>query len=475
MNDVFSFDSFGLSENLLQAIQELGFQSPSPIQQQVIPHILARRDLIGQAQTGTGKTGAFGLPALHILLQHPGMQLLVMTPTRELAAQVSEELFRFGRYAGIKTATISGGHAFKGQIEALRKGVQVIVATPGRLLDLLSSGSVPNFSPGIVVLDEADEMLDMGFLEDIKHIFRLLPTQRQTLLFSATMPLPIQQLGEQILQHPLTIKAAQKETVNQDIEQFYYVIREEERDDAIIRLIDAQGPEKGVIFCRTKKDVDRLTHLLVQVGYLARGLHGDMEQPQREEVIRSFRTQEVRFLVATDVAARGLNVPNVSHVFNYHLPFDPNSYVHRIGRTGRAGNKGIASTLLTLRERYEMQRFEKALKTKIQAKSIPSLGDVKKVKRQQLAQQILAQPIHDEAEAVLAHLSTSPSLALQLVSCLLSREKIRGPEQIGCQHRLSEPMHERQKGSGIKKEMRHRAGPQFSRNRRKGDEHRSKR
>jgi ATP-dependent RNA helicase DeaD len=435
-----TFESFGLAEGIIQALQEADFKIPSPIQQEVIPHILAGRDLIGQAQTGTGKTGAFGLPALHLLQQSPGAQMLVMTPTRELAKQVSDELYRFSRHLGIKTATICGGKAFKGQIESLQNGVQVLVATPGRLLDLLQSHELPNFRPTIVVLDEADEMLDMGFLEDIKQIFDFLPKKRQTLLFSATMPIAIKHLAEKILHHPLFISATRKETVNQDIEQFYYMIREEDRDYALIRLIDNEDPEKAIIFCRTKKDVDRLTHFLVTAGYVARGLHGDMEQPQREEVIRNFRTEHLRFLVATDVAARGLNVANISHVFNYHLPFDPNNYLHRIGRTGRAGNKGVASTFLTSREWRDFQRFEKVLGTRIHQREIPTLKEVKNTKRRQLAQQIMTQSIHEETDHLLQLMQEADpaTVASKLISLLLSQQVVMGPERIGIERRPSD-------------------------------------
>lgn len=439
-----TFCSFGLHEGIMQALEEANFKTPSLIQQEVIPHILAGRDLIGQAQTGTGKTGAFGLPALHLLQQSPQSQMLVMTPTRELAKQVSDEIYRFSKHLGIKTATICGGKSSKGQIDSLQKGIQVLVATPGRLLDLLGSQRLPNFQPSIVVLDEADEMLDMGFLEDITHIFKYLPQKRQTLLFSATMPLPIQKLAEKILHHPLLISVKQKEKVNQDIEQFYYMIREEERDYAVIRLIDYENPEKAIIFCRTKKDVDRLTQTLLDAGYAARGLHGDMEQPQREEVIRSFRSDHLHLLVATDVAARGLNVSNVSHVFNYHLPFDPTNYVHRIGRTGRAGKKGVASTLLTTREWRDFQRFEKVLGTKIQQKDIPTLNQVKLSKKHHLANKILAHTIHEEVDDLLKLMKDVDAtiLASKLISMLLGQQAILGPDQIGLEKRQGKEIKE---------------------------------
>lgn len=432
-----AFESFGLHENILQALEEAHFKVPSLIQQQAIPHILMGKDLVGQAQTGTGKTGAFGLPSLHLLQKDPKAQMLVIVPTRELAKQVSDELYRFGRYVGIKTAVICGGKSFKGQIDSLQNGARVLVATPGRLLDLFESGKLTDFQPSIVVLDEADEMLDMGFFEDIKLIFQFLPQKRQTLLFSATMPLLIQKLAEKILHQPLFISAIKQEAVNQNIEQCYYMIREEERDHAMIRLIDYENPEKAIIFCRTKKDVDRLTQILLNAGYLAKGLHGDMEQPQREEVIRNFRSEYWSLLVATDVAARGLNVSNVSHVFNYHLPFDPTNYVHRIGRTGRAGNKGIASTFLTMREWYQFQRFEKALKMKIEQKEIPTLHEVKVSKRRQLVERILTQSIHEETTQLLELMQSTDvsDIASKLISILLSQQVILGPERIGFEKR----------------------------------------
>jgi len=433
MKEASTFESFGFHKEIMQALQEANFVIPSLIQQEVIPHIMAGKDLIGQAQTGTGKTAGFGLPSLHLLKQNPGSQLLVMTPTRELAKQVSDELYRFSKHLGIRTAVICGGKSSKAQIESLQRGIQILVATPGRLLDLLGSQKLTNFQPSIVVLDEADEMLDMGFLEDITHIFKYLPAKRQTLLFSATMPLPIKKLAEKILVNPLLVSVKQKEQVNQDIEQFYYMIREDERDHAVIRLIDYENPEKAIIFCRTKKDVDRLTQTLMDSGYAARGLHGDMEMPQREEVIRNFRSNHLQLLVATDVAARGLSVSNVSHVYNYHLPFDPTNYVHRIGRTGRAGNKGVASTLLTSRDWRDFQRFEKALGTKIMQKELPTLTQVKCSKRDHFVSRILAQDAHEESEQFMQLMrDIDPKIiASKLITMLIGRQRIIGPDQIG--------------------------------------------
>ncbi len=428
-----NFNCFGLNKLILQALQEAGFDTPTPIQEQVIPCILGGGDLIGQAQTGTGKTAAFGLPALHMIAEQPGKQILVMTPTRELAKQVSDEIYRFGKYLGIRTAIICGGKSSKMQTEALRRGAQVIVATPGRLLDLLQSQQLPDFNPSIVILDEADEMLDMGFLDDIKLIFSFLPQQRQTLLFSATMPVPIQQLAKEILNKPHFFTVTRNETTNQDIKQFYYLIREEERDCAIVRLIDTENPKKAIIFCKTKKDVDRLASFLSESGHKVKGLHGDMEQTQREQVIRSFRSEYVQILVATDVAARGLNVSDISHVFNYHLPFDPASYVHRIGRTGRAGNKGIASTFVTMREWRGFQRYEKILGTVIHKGRIPTLQEVKQIKHRHLIDQILSHVPNDEAARILKIMNTEDlsSVATKLISLMLVNQAFVGPEVIG--------------------------------------------
>ena len=466
------FESFGFNEGIMRALTEAGFTTPSPIQQEVMPLILKGKDLVGQAQTGTGKTAAFALPALNKILQNPGEHLLVLTPTRELAKQVSDEIYRFGQFCHIRTTIICGGKSSKHQIDSLKKGVQAVVATPGRLLDLLQSNQLPDFKPSIVILDEADEMLDMGFLDDIKQIFRFLPKERQTLLFSATMPAPIQQLAKEILNQPLFVSVTPKETTNQDIEQFYYMVREEERDFAVIRLIDSEDPVKAVIFCRTKKDVDRLSHVLNTCGHQARGLHGDMEQNQREEVIRNFRSEHVRILVATDVAARGLNVNEISHVFNYQLPFDPASYVHRIGRTGRAGKKGVACTLVTLREWRDFQRYEKILGTRIQREEIPTLEEVKKIKHRQLAKVLLEQNLDANAEDLLQMMKDVDikTIASKIISYLLAQQAIVGPDRLGVEPRQNDYGDSRsfKKGSDFKNNNRRRDSKFSGSNRQEG-------
>lgn len=415
-------------------MKRAGFETPSPIQEQVIPTILAGCDVVAQAQTGTGKTAAFGLPSLSLISPDNGVALLVITPTRELAQQVGEELFRFGSGRGLRTVIIQGGSSYRNQLDQVKRGAQIVVATPGRLLDLLTSHPMPNFNPSIVVLDEADEMLNMGFLEDIQQIFTHLPEERQTLLFSATMPLPIQNLAKKILKKPIFISATGKETANRDIQQLYYVIREEERDAALLRLIHSKEPAKAIIFCRTKKEVDRLSELLESEGYRAKGLHGDLEQGQRTRVTEAFRKGAITVLVATDVAARGLNILDISHVFNFHVPLESESYLHRIGRTGRAGRKGVAVTLVTPNELRTLQRVMKPHGGEMEQRTVPTKGEIKQRKLEKLVEKIRLHPPTKEALLVLEALKKEmdlETLSLHLVSLFANQQEVEGPEAIG--------------------------------------------
>ena len=430
------FDDLGLKPELLKSIKSAGFVSPSPIQQEAIPVVLAGKDMVGQAHTGTGKTAAFSLPALNNmdLKKNSGVELLVITPTRELATQVSDEIYKYGRNIGVRTVTVYGGSSYKRQLDLIQRGANVVVATPGRMLDILKKDMLKDFKPSMVVLDEADEMLDMGFLDDINEIFSYLPTSRQTLLFSATMPQPIKTLASRILKDPEFISITKGETTNSDIEQLYYVIDEHERDDAIIRLMDSEDTKKSVVFCRTKSEVDRLSNVLSNAGYLANGLHGDMEQRQRETVIKGFKNNSVKVLVATDVAARGIHVNNISHVFNYHIPFDPESYVHRIGRTGRAGTKGKAITLLTPHEFKELQKIKQKVGTSMAHAFVPSKNDLRESTVENIVKNIEDQHIYDEAHKVLDRLKEDideETIMFKLISMILDKQDIKGPNSIG--------------------------------------------
>lgn len=429
-----TFKEFNFHKDLFKGVKIAGFREPSPIQQKAIPIIKSGSDMVGQAHTGTGKTAAFGLPMLDKLAKGECERALVITPTRELATQVSDELYHLGRFAGIRTLTVYGGVGYGRQIALIHKGVQIVVATPGRLKDLYKKGKIDTFNPEIVVLDEADEMLDMGFLDDIKEIFEYIPQNRQTLLFSATMPEPIKDLAEHILYQPEFISVVNdEETTNNVIEQRYYVIQEDQRDDAIVKLLETEETNKCIIFCRMKKEVDRLTEHLQALGFSAGGLHGDLEQMDREEIIKAYRRGQSKIMVATDVAARGLDVKGVTHVFNYHIPFDPQSYVHRIGRTGRAGKSGQAITLVTTEEFKELQRIQKEVGAKMQLATIQDGGELDRGGMTYLAEEIKDMQINPHAEELMKYLGEIDQKVLlkKLLSRLIEEKKVSIGTQIG--------------------------------------------
>ncbi len=427
-----TFEDFNFKPQLAKAIKDAGFKEPSPVQAQAIPIVLDGKDIVAQAHTGTGKTAAFGLPVLNMMECNGGVEAVVIVPTRELATQVSDEIFRFGKYLGINTATVYGGSSYTRQINHIKKA-SVIVATPGRFLDLLSNGQI-HISPKFVVLDEADEMLDMGFLDDIKEIFTHFDGARQTLMFSATMPKPIKELASTILYRPEFVTVTKKNSTNENIKQYYYVVDERERDDALIRLMDYKNPVKSIVFCRTKKEVDRLSTFLLSQGQSAKGLHGDMEQRQREEVIRAFKKGSLETLIATDVAARGLDVSDVSHVFNYHIPFDSESYVHRIGRTGRAGKEGLAISIVTPHEFNSLKKIQKDVGSKLESKVIPTIQDVQMKNKDALIEDIRKQEISDTARQLIEVLKkdfVDEDIALKIASMMYKDNDIQGSDRIG--------------------------------------------
>ena len=427
-----TFNDFNFNEKLQKAILDAGFKEPSPIQRDAIPVVLSGKDMVGQAHTGTGKTAAFGLPIINMMDGNKNVEAVVIVPTRELAMQVSDELFRFGKHLSINTATVYGGQSYSRQLKHIANA-GILVATPGRFLDLLRDKKI-QINPSYVVLDEADEMLDMGFLDDIKEIFTYMPAKRQTLLFSATMPNAIKTLAKTILKEPEFITITKSEITNSKITQTYYVVDEHERDDALIRLYDFKNPEKSIIFCRTKKEVDRLSTFLVSQGFSAKGLHGDMEQRQREEAMNSFKKGKLEILIATDVAARGLDVNDVSHVFNYHLPFDSESYVHRIGRTGRAGKEGRAVSIVTPHEFRMLQKIQKDTGGKLEAKVIPNINSVKEKKTDSLKNKIVNQKIYDSGISIVEALKEEydlTTIAHKLASILTNDTYVKGNNYIG--------------------------------------------
>ncbi|MDB4866636.1 MAG: box helicase [Cohnella sp.] len=385
-----TFAEFGLGQDVIQAVSEMGFEEATPIQAIAIPVALEGRDMIGQAQTGTGKTAAFGIPLINkIPASEDRIVALIMAPTRELAIQVAEEIEKLGRFKGLRSLAIYGGQDISRQIRSLKRKPQIIIGTPGRLLDHINRKTIRLDDVRTVVLDEADEMLDMGFMEDIQSILKLVPDERQTLLFSATMPANIQKLAQQFLRNPEHISVIPKQVSAPLIQQFYIEVQERMKFDGLCRLLDMEPPELAIIFGRTKRRVAELSEALSKRGYASDGLHGDLSQNQRDAVMRKFRDGSIDVLVATDVAARGLDVSGVTHVINFDLPQDPESYVHRIGRTGRAGKEGTSWTFVTPRETDHLHFIEKATRHRISKKPLPTLSEAIEGKQKLVAERIM--------------------------------------------------------------------------------------
>ncbi len=376
------FDELNIDERILRAIEDMGFEETSPIQTQAIPAVCEGIDVVGQAQTGTGKTAAYTIPMLmKIDPQIKKPQAIVLCPTRELAVQVAEEIRKLAKYmSDIKVLPVYGGQEIVRQIKSLKTGVQIIVGTPGRVMDHMRRKTVKFDNINMVILDEADEMLDMGFREDMETILTETPEDRQTVMFSATMPKAIMDIARNFQKDTRIIKVVRKELTVSNIEQFYYEVRPKNKTEVLCRLIDIYNPRLSVVFCNTKRQVDELISELKGRGYFADGIHGDMKQQQRDRVMDDFRSGKVDILIATDVAARGIDVDDVDMVFNYDIPQDEEYYVHRIGRTGRAGRSGMALSFISGKEVYKLKDIERYCKTKILAKPVPSLDDVKNTK-----------------------------------------------------------------------------------------------
>lgn len=384
-----TFEEMCLDTRIMRAIAEMGFEQPSPIQAQSIPIAVEGKDMIGQARTGTGKTASFGIPMLQrINPKDKNLQAIVLCPTRELAIQSANEIRKLAKFLhGIKVLPIYGGQEISKQIRSLKSGVQIVIGTPGRVMDHLRRHTLKPQTVDIVVLDEADEMLNMGFREDIETILGQLPEERQTMLFSATMPKPILEIAKRYLHEPEIVKVIQKELTVPKIEQYYYEVNPRKKNEVLSRLLDMYDPSLSLVFCNTKRKVDELVADLKGRGYFAEGLHGDMKQSQRDRVMNGFRNGRTDILVATDVAARGIDVDDVEAVFNYDVPQDDEYYVHRIGRTGRAGREGRAFTLVVGKEIYKLKDIQRYCKTKIRRQPIPSVNDVAAIKVEKLLEQ----------------------------------------------------------------------------------------
>lgn len=384
------FDELNILPQILKGIKDMGFEEATPIQAQAIPVVMSGRDVIGQAQTGTGKTAAFGIPMLQKV--DPSLkktQVIVLSPTRELAIQVAEELHNLCKYLhGIKILPVYGGQDISKQIRSLKGGVQIIVGTPGRVMDHLRRKTIRCDYVHTIVLDEADEMLNMGFREDIETVLEYIPQERQTVLFSATMPKPILDITKKYQTDAVTIKVVKKELTVSNIEQFYYDVKRKDKVDVLTRLLDYHNPKVSIVFCNTKKQVDELSRELSARGYFAEGLHGDMKQVQRDRVMANFRKGKTDILIATDVAARGIDVDDVEAVFNFDIPQDDEYYVHRIGRTGRAGRTGKAFSFVKGKEVYKLKDIMRYCKTKIYAQPIPSSEDVAQIKAEKVMDNI---------------------------------------------------------------------------------------
>lgn len=383
------FSSLGVSPAIARALDEMGFEEPTPIQGAAIAHLLAGKDLIGKAQTGTGKTAAYAVPLLQrIQVDAQRPQALILAPTRELALQVADEIAKIGKYLGVRELAVCGGHPIERQIRALRAGVSVVVGTPGRVMDLIERRVLRLDEIGVFVLDEADEMLDMGFVDDIESIIDQLPATRQNVCFCATMPEAILQITRRHMRSPVTVSIDREEQAPPAIEQAYFEVRDRDKIDTLTRIVDHDAISRGLVFCRTKRGCDEVSAALQARGYLAEPIHGDLNQAQRNRALSRFKEGQVDLLVATDVAARGIDIEGLTHVINYDIAASPDSHVHRIGRTGRAGREGTAFTLIHPREVRQLRLIERATGTRIPRRRVPTAADVAERAIDQLREKI---------------------------------------------------------------------------------------
>ena len=421
-----SYKESAIDERIIRAVEEMGFEKMTPIQQQAIPCFLEGKDIIGQALTGTGKTAAFGIPVLmSVDPEIRDLQAVVLCPTRELAIQAAEEMHKFAKYLhGVKILPVYGGQDISRQIRALKGGVQIVVGTPGRVMDHMRRHTLKLDNLKMIVLDEADEMLNMGFREDIETILKETPEDRQTALFSATMPKAILDITHTYQKEDAVhVKVAQKEVTVPLISQYYYQLQSKQKEEVLSRLLDYYNPKRSLIFCNTKRMVDQLTENLKARGYNVEGLHGDLSQNQRDTVMNLFRGGRADILIATDVAARGIDVDDVEAVFNFDIPEDIEYYVHRIGRTGRAGRTGRSFTFVVGREIYKLREIERTCKTKIKEKNIPSAAEITAVKADKILNEALEiaenQDLDRMIDIIESKLESGETTSLELAAAFL--------------------------------------------------------
>lgn len=390
MHTLEQFKALGISDNILSSIKKKGFESPTPIQTKIIPAIFnSEDDLIGQAQTGTGKTAAFGIPIIELISERKNVvKAIILTPTRELCIQVAEELNSLKGKRKINITPIYGGQSIDLQVNRLRSGVDVVVGTPGRIIDHMNRKNLDLSDIEFLVLDEADEMLNMGFIEDIETIMKKTNESKRTLLFSATMPKEIALIAKRHMKNQKIVTVENKQLTADLTDQIYFEVNEQDKFEALCRIRDIETDFYGIVFCRTKVDVDNVANKLIDRGYNAEALHGDISQYQRERILKKFKAKQLYILVATDVAARGIDVSNLTHVINYSLPQDPESYVHRIGRTGRAGKEGTAITFITPEEYRKLLYIMKVAKTKIKKAALPKVADIIETKKARVVEDI---------------------------------------------------------------------------------------
>lgn len=434
--DLLNLENDVIDERLIRAVKEMGFEQFSPIQEQAIPEILEGKDVIGQAQTGTGKTAAFGLPILQTVSpDEQNLQALILCPTRELAIQAADEIRKFAKYMhGIKVLPIYGGQDMGRQIKALKGCPQIIVGTPGRVMDHMRRRTIRLNDIKMVVLDEADEMLNMGFREDMETILSQIDHEHQTVLFSATMPKSILDITGEFQKDPVLIKTVKKELTVPLIKQYYYEVRKENKKEVVARLLDYYNPKLTLIFCNTKRMVEELSEDLKGRGYCADGIHGDLSQNQRDRVMESFRNGSTDILIATDVAARGIDVDDVEAVINYDVPQDNEYYVHRIGRTGRAGRKGRAFTLVVGREIYKIREIESICKTSMKAKVVPTVADITEAKSKKILDGVVevmrAQDLASTMAIIEAKMEEEDCTAMELAAAFLRSQLGEEKEEI---------------------------------------------